>query len=99
MLDQQSFPNCTSHDLEKVAIQRFRSLAVCIPPNCRVFREPWECSTVLCLDFQACPSKLAEIKNQSHLVVIAARHLGLAKSVTFKIGKRVIGWTEITNPR
>ncbi len=93
MLDRQSFSNCTSQNFEKVAIQRFRSLAMCIPKDCRVFREPWGCYTVICLDFQACPNQLTETKNNANLIVTAARHLGLANSVTFKIGHQVIGWT------
>ncbi|ELR97190.1 hypothetical protein [Gloeocapsa sp. PCC 73106] len=97
MLDQQSFSNCTCHNLEKVALQRLRSLALCIPPDCEIFREPWGCSTVLCLNFQACPSKLKETQNQAHLIVIAARYLGLANSVTFRIGNQVMGWTDKLN--
>ncbi|TVQ42918.1 MAG: hypothetical protein EA365_13760 [Gloeocapsa sp. DLM2.Bin57] len=93
MLDRQSFSNCTSQNFEKVAIQRFRTLAMCIPQDCRVFREPWGCSTVVCLDFQACPSELAETKNEGNLILAAAKHLGLANSITFKIGNQVIGWT------
>lgn len=93
MLDRQSFSHCTSQNFEKAAIQRFRSLAMCIPEDCRVFREPWGCSTVICLDFQDCPEKLDKMQNHQNLLVIAAEHLGLAKSITFKIGNQVIGWT------
>lgn len=93
MLDRQSFSNCTSQNFEKVAIQRFRSLAMCIPKDCRVYREPWGCSTVVCLDFHACPNQLTETKNNANLILIAAKHLGLANSITFKIGNQVIGWT------
>jgi len=93
MLDRQSFPNCTSQSFEKIAIQRFRSLAMCIPPDCRVFREPWGCSTVVCLDFQSCPGQLTQTKSEANVILGAARHLGLANSVTFRIGNQVIGWT------
>lgn len=93
MLDRQSFSNCTSQNFEKVAIQRFRTLAMCIPKECRVFREPWGCSTVVCLDFQACPNQLAETKNEGNFILAAAKHLSLANSITFKIGNQVIGWT------
>ena len=98
MLNQQSPLNCTSTALEKAAIARFRSLAIGLPQDCQVFREPWGCSTVLCVDFQACPTLLEETRKQSHILVIASQHLGLAQSVIFRVGNKVIGWTSLTNP-
>ncbi|MGK7876577.1 MAG: hypothetical protein AB4426_25760 [Xenococcaceae cyanobacterium] len=87
--------NCTSADFEKAAINRFRSLAICVHQNCKVFREPWDCSTVLCIDFEDCPSFLEATKEQAHLLVRVAQQLGLANSVIFRIGNKVMGWTTI----
>jgi hypothetical protein len=98
MLDSQSFSDCTSHNLEKIVLERFRHLAVCLPQQCRIFREPWGCSTVICIDCQDCPEKLSQIKNQADLLAIAADELGLGHSVTFKIGNQVVGWTDLTTP-
>jgi len=47
--------NYTSADLEKAAVNRFRSLVVGLPQQCIVFRDLWDRSTVLCLDFADCP--------------------------------------------
>lgn len=93
MAHQNSPINTTTAKFEKVAIARFRSLATYIPDNCQVFREPWNRSTVLCLDFAACPDLLENIKAKSNLLVIAARELGLAKSAIFKVGNQVRGWS------
>ena len=92
MVNKHSPLNWTSADLEKAAINRFRSLALCIPKDCKVFREPWGCSTVLCVDFEACPSLLEATREQDHLLVTVSQQLGLANSVIFRIGNKVMGW-------
>jgi len=91
----QNLPiNTTTAEFEKAAIARFRSLASFIPDNCKVFREPWNRSTVLCLDFAPCPDRLENIKAQSNLLVVAASELGLANSVIFRLGNQVRGWSK-----
>lgn len=93
MAHQNSPINCTTAEFEKEAIARFRSLVTYIPQDCKIFREPWNRSTVLCLDFAACPDFLETIEARSNLLVIAARELGLANSAIFRIGNSVRGWT------
>ncbi|WP_198920682.1 hypothetical protein [Anaplasma marginale] len=93
MAHQNSPINCTTTELEKEAIARFRSIATYIPQDCKIYREPWNRSTVLCLDFAACPHLLENITKKSNLLVVAAKELGLAGSAIFKIGNSVRGWT------
>ncbi len=93
MAHQNSPINTTTAEFEKEAIARLRTIATYIPENCKVFREPWNRSTVLCLDFEACPYFLESIKAKSNLLVVAARDLGLANSAIFKIGNNVRGWS------
>lgn len=97
MLHKNSPSNCTSAEFEKAALKRFRTLAMCVPSDCKVFREPWGCHTVVCLDFQACPKELEKTKAQAHLLITAAEELGLAQSVIFRLDNKVRGWKKITN--
>ncbi|MGF1480231.1 MAG: hypothetical protein ACFB4I_12185 [Cyanophyceae cyanobacterium] len=83
----------TSTDFEKAAMNRFRSLTNCLPQACRVFREPWGCSTVLCLNFEACPHSIATTQKQIATLLAVAQQLGLGSSVIFKIGQKVQGWS------
>ncbi|MGH2414092.1 MAG: hypothetical protein ACRDEA_10455 [Microcystaceae cyanobacterium] len=96
MSNQHSFFNCTSSDFEKAALNRFRSLVFFLPSTCKIFREPWDCSTVLCLDFANCPSSLEMAREQTHLLVYAMQELGLANAVIFRMGHKFIGWKTIT---
>jgi hypothetical protein len=97
MVPKNSPLNDTSADFEKAAIARFRFLATCIPEKCKVFREPWGHSTVICLDFQDCLHLLEDTKEQINLLIIAAQQLELAKSLIFRIGNKVIGWRAIAS--
>ena len=97
MFNQHSLPNNTSASFEKVALSRLRHLAPCIPQLCKVFREPWGNSTVLCLNFADCPHLLDTTKAQIDLISIATQELGLTKSVIFRVGKKVMGWETIVH--
>ncbi|WP_124975636.1 hypothetical protein [Aphanothece sacrum] len=87
--------NCTSVELEKEAIKRLRTLVSLLPSQCRIFREPWDCSTVICLDFAQCPHLLNVIQEQEPLLINAIQELGLANSIIFRIGQKSIGWKAI----
>lgn len=87
--------NNTSADLEKVALNRFRSLLSCIPQDCQIIREVWGASTALCLDFASCPDDLPTVRKQSLLLLLVADYLGLANSIIFRVDKKVIGWTNM----
>ncbi|MDJ0534833.1 MAG: hypothetical protein QNJ70_20525 [Xenococcaceae cyanobacterium MO_207.B15] len=99
MASQNSPLNCTSIDLELEAIKRFRSLAPFLSPECRVFRELNGCSTILCLDFAACPQDLQIYKEEwqefAKLLLHSSHYLGLANSLVFKNGKRIVSWVSI----
>ncbi|NEQ67066.1 MAG: hypothetical protein F6J86_14085 [Symploca sp. SIO1B1] len=85
--------NYTSADLEKAAVNRFRSLVVGLPQQCIVFRDLWDRSTVLCLDFADCPNSLEPSMSEFFPLLLAAHNLGLADSLLFKMNNRVMGWT------
>jgi hypothetical protein len=95
MSEQSSSCNYTSHEFEQVALNRFRLLVDFIPSECKIFREPWDCSTVLCLDFQACPYFLEVTKEKTDSLLTAVRNLGLAKSIIFRLGNQVKGWRSV----
>lgn len=92
MLNQHSLPYDTSADLEKEAIERFRSINLLIPKQCLVFREPWESTTILCIDFKACPHLLPKTQVKADFILSAAQDLGLSNSIIFRISHKVISW-------
>ena len=91
--------NCTSADFEKAAIHRLRSLVRSLPSQCQVFREPWDCSTVVCLDFVECPDLLDQSLSQEQSLIQGIQELGLANTVVFRIGKKLMGWKAIAPPK
>ena len=91
--------DCTSADFEKAALYRFRSLVTFLPGDCKVFREPWDCSTVLCLDFANCPGYLYLVTQNGDLLVNSAQELGLANAIIFRIGTKFMGWRGNPTPK
>ncbi|AFZ37882.1 hypothetical protein Sta7437_4414 [Stanieria cyanosphaera PCC 7437] len=87
--------DCTSANFEKVAISRFRSLVKELPETMKVFREPWGCSTVICLDCENCPQWCSYLQENSSFLVQAVIKLGLANSIIFRMGKKTLGWIRI----
>ncbi len=92
MFESSSSFNLTSHEFEQVALIRFRDLVQIIPPECKVFRETWDYSTVLCLDFKDCPYFLEVVKENSDLLLIQVKKLGLGKTIIFRLGNQVKAW-------
>lgn len=91
---------CTSKDLELEAIKRFRDLAPYLDSECRIFRELSGHSIVLCLDFAACSQDLKmnnkeEWQEFAKLLVHSSRYLGLAESLVFKNGDRILAWMSL----
>ena len=88
--------NNTSIDLEIEVIKRFRDLASFISPQCLVCRELNGLETLLCLDFADCPQDLKmnqkEWEEMTILLAVSCHELGLANSVVWKKGKKIIGW-------
>jgi hypothetical protein len=99
MQPEPSSFKCTSADFEKAALKRFRSLVTFLPPDCRVFRETWDCSTVLCLDFANCPTFLDFTRQNAHLLIQSAQELGLTNAVIFRLGNKFMGWKSMAPPR
>jgi hypothetical protein len=87
--------NCTSANFEQVAIARFRSLATCLPQDSKIFREPWGRSTVLCIDFADCPHLFNIDQEQADLLSQGISKLGLAHSIIFRIGSKIVGWRKV----
>ncbi len=91
--------NHTSIDLEIEAIQRLRTLVPFIGTKCQVVRQLNGNDPVLCLDFTDCPQDLNRNKKEWQefvlLLALSCHYLGLANSVVFKNGGRIIGWISL----
>lgn len=87
--------NCTSANFEQVALTKFRFLAPFLPKDSKIFREPWGRSTVLCIDFANCPHLFSVDQEQSRLLSQAIAELGLANSMIFRIGSKIVGWKNV----
>ncbi len=99
MASKNSPINNTSIDLELEAIRRFRCFVPFLDPECRIFRSLNGSSTVLCLDFTACPQDLKmnqkEWQEVAKLLLYASHYLGLANTLVFQFGGRVLGWMSL----
>lgn len=89
--------NYTSSNFEQIALTKFRSLVGFLPQASRIFREPWGRSTVLCIDFENCPHLFQFDSEQSRVLARATNQLGLANSVIFRIGNKIVGWKKMEN--
>ena len=85
----------TSANLEKVVIRKFRDLLPFLSPQCKIYREIWSQTTALCLDLKDCPEFMETINNKSVLIGEISHSLGLANSVVFRFGNKVLGWKTI----
>jgi hypothetical protein len=87
----------TSAAFEQAALEKFKALLVILPTDCRVYREIWDKSTVLCLDFVDCPEQLTGMQNQVVMLLLAANHLGLSQAISFRVGHKIKGWKSFTS--
>ena len=87
--------NCTSAELEKEVLARFQILTGNFFANSQVFREPWGNSTVLCIDFESFPYLFPLSREQTHILRLAIKQLGLANSVIFRSNNKVLGWKKL----
>ena len=99
MIDPHSPLDCSSSHLERVAIERFRQLNPDLPASCVIFREPWERSTVLCLDLAACIDRMDEILDRGDDLSRTLHDLGLGRAIIFRIGSKLVGWREVGSQR
>ena len=94
----ESPQNYTSTNFEQVALTKFRLLAACLPQDSKIFREPWGRSTVLCIDYKNCPHLFSVDQDQIRLLSEAIIQLGLANSIIFRVGSKIVGWKKIKSP-
>jgi ABC-type lipopolysaccharide export system ATPase subunit len=87
--------NTTSADFEQAALARFRSLVGFLPQDSRIFRELSGRSTVLCLDFVNCPYLFNVDEEQARSLSKAVVELGLADSMIFRLGSKIVGWKKV----
>lgn len=87
--------NCTSADLEKEVLARFQMLTGNFLRQSQVRREPWGNSTVLCVDFESSPYIFPLSQEQTHVLRLAIKQLGLASSVIFRAHNKVLGWRRL----
>ncbi|MEL6579160.1 MAG: hypothetical protein AAFQ14_05380 [Cyanobacteria bacterium J06621_12] len=86
---------CTSADFEQAALAKFRSLVSFLPQDSTIFREPWGRSTVLCFDFVNCPHLFSVNQEQARCLSQAIAELGLADSMIFRMGSKIVGWKKV----
>ncbi|MEL6500596.1 MAG: hypothetical protein AAFY63_09960 [Cyanobacteria bacterium J06643_13] len=87
--------DCTSADFEQAALAKFRSLVSFLPQDSTIFREPWGRSTVLCFDFVNCPHLFSVDQEQARCLSKAIAELGLADSMIFRMGSKIVGWKKV----
>ena len=88
-------PNCTSTDFERAALAKLRSEVTFLPHDSKIFREPWGRSTVLCFDFSNCPHLFSVDQEQTRLLSQAIANLGMADSMIFRLGNKIVGWKKV----
>jgi hypothetical protein len=98
MTDDQLFSTRgSSAALERAVLERFRKISMVLPASCGLYREVWDQSTVLCLDFQRCPEELADLREQGLMLLMGASHLGLAQAISFRLGRKIKGWVNFAS--
>jgi len=96
MSESQSFLKSTSYDFELEVLSRFRYLVTILPPECEIYRETWNSSTVLCLNFEHCPHFLEVIKENIDILTSIIQRLNLPTTVIFRFGNQLKAWRQIT---
>jgi hypothetical protein len=92
MSESQFLLKSTSYDFEQEVLNRFRLLVATLPPECQIYRETWDSSTVLCLNFETCPYLLEVIKENAEVLMTIMERLSLAKSIIFRQGNQLKAW-------
>lgn len=84
-----------AQDLEREILDRFRKTVAILPPECKIFRETWDTSTVLCLDFSLCPYQLEPIKEQANILTRNAQEFCLGKSILFRYNNQLKAFRQV----
>lgn len=92
MSESQFLLKSTSYDFEQEVLNRFRLLVAILPVECQIYRETWDSSTVLCLNFENCPYFLEIIKENVEVLMMMTARLSIAKSIIFRQGNQLKAW-------
>lgn len=92
MSESQFLLKSTSYDFEQEVLNRFRLLVAILPVECQIYRETWNSSTVLCLNFENCPYFLEIIKENVEVLMTVTARLSIAKSIIFRHGNQLKAW-------
>jgi len=84
--------HCTSGHLEKTALERYRQLAPMLSSACRLHREIWDRSTMLCLDCADCPQALPLLQSQLSELLAIADSLSLSSAISLRLGRKPLAW-------
>ncbi|WP_069790413.1 hypothetical protein A5482_006165 [Cyanobacterium sp. IPPAS B-1200] len=85
-----------AQDLELEILGRFRSIVAILPSDCKIFREPWDSSTILCFDFSLCPYQLEIVKEKADILISAAQQLYLGKSIVFRYNNQLKAFRQVS---
>lgn len=95
MSESRSILKSTSYDFEQEVLTRFRCLVDILPPECHIYRETWDSSTVLCLDFQQCPHFMEIVKEKADVLIYGVQNFSLATCILFRHGNQLKAWRHI----
>ncbi|BAQ63866.1 hypothetical protein [Geminocystis sp. NIES-3709] len=95
MSESRSFVKSTSYDFEQEVLSRFRYFVAILPPECKIYRETWNYSTVLCLNFEDCPHFLEVIKENTDVLISMVQRFSLATCILFRCGNQLRAWRRV----
>lgn len=95
MSQSRSFPKSTCYDFEQEVLSRFRYLVGILPEECGIYRETWNNSTVLCLNFEHCPYFLEIIKEKTDILMTGIERFSLATCILFRQGNQLKAWRQV----
>ncbi|MGY6530676.1 MAG: hypothetical protein ACXITR_12210 [Cyanobacterium sp.] len=95
MYEYGSTVSFCARDLEEEILTRFRSIVQLLPSECKIFREPWDSSTIVCLDFTLCPYQLEIVKEQADILIDAVEQLHLGKSIVFRYNNQLKAFRQV----
>lgn len=94
-MTQSSYTRLTSRDFEEEILARLKVALQILPVECQIYRETWDSSTVLCLDFKYCPYSLEIIKEKADIIIEEVKRFTIAKSIIFREGNQLKGWRKV----
>lgn len=77
MSESRSLLKSTSYDFEQEVLTRFRHLVDILPLECHIYRETWDSSIILCLDFEQCPYFLEIVKEKTDVLIDGVQNFSL----------------------